>query len=258
MAVVESTTIEARSRPCVCENSPPPDARVADGIGMNPATRAPAVRVRTGTECAVATAPTFAPRRVTVLSIGQSTPDLRMRGWWLDRAGFGAGTPVRIQVSERRLVVEAVEHREIPSCAEPDHRGEAVRECPGPGDLECAIAPQGGVRGRRRALAWYRSIDSAAVNALRELLPIERRRECISRSALSVRADVSSERIRAFEEGGGLPSIPVFIALAWSLNLDPRELLDRMLIRMNCPEGTRPDLARRAPADNPDEFADLV
>jgi hypothetical protein len=91
-----------------------------------------------------------------------------------------------------------------------------------------------------------------------KLLPMERRRERVSRSALSVRADVSSERIRVFEEGGGLPSIPVFIALAWSLNLDPRELLDRMLRHMNYPEGTRPDLARRAAPDTPDEFANVA
>ena len=246
MATIESTTINGRPRPCVSENSSLPNASMADGIGMKPLMGASAVPERTRPECAAA--PTFAPRRVTVCCIGPGKPDLRMRGWWLDRAGFGVGTAVQVQVSERRLVVEAIEQREVPRRAEPDHLREAVRECPGASDLERAIAPQG-VRGRRRTLAWYRSIDSAAAKALRELLPIERRRERISRSALAVRADVRSERIRVFEEGGGLPSIPVFIALAWSLDLDPRELLDRMLRRMSCAETSRPSLCHRAAPD---------
>jgi hypothetical protein len=256
MAVVESTTIDGRSRPCVSENSPLPNTSIADGSGMKPLIAGSAIPDESTPERTSAATPTFAPRRVTVGSIGPSTPDLRMRGWWLDRAGFGVGTAVRVQVSERRLVVEAVEQREIPRCAVPDHRREGAREYTGPSDLERAIAPQGGVRGRRRALAWYRSIDSAAVNALREVLPVERRRECVSRSALSTRADVSSERIRAFEEGGSLPSIPVFIALAWSLGLDPRELLGRMLARMRCQDASRPSLCHRAAPDLPVESAD--
>lgn len=105
-------------------------------------------------------------------------------------------------------------------------------------------------------MAWYRSIDSAAVNALRDVLPVERLRERVSRSALAVRADVSSERIREFEEGGGLPSIPVFIALAWSLDLHPQELLDRMLRRMSCPDTSRRSLCHRAAPDLPAEPPD--
>jgi hypothetical protein len=63
---------------------------------------------------------TFAPRRVTVSYIGPSTPYLRLRGHWLDRAGFHVGTSVRIEVSERRLIVEATEPEEPPRCSEPD------------------------------------------------------------------------------------------------------------------------------------------
>jgi toxic protein SymE len=63
---------------------------------------------------------TFASRRVTVSSIGPSTPHLRLRGHWLEQAGFPVGTPVRVEVSERRLIVEAVEPEEPPQCAEPN------------------------------------------------------------------------------------------------------------------------------------------
>jgi hypothetical protein len=46
-------------------------------------------------------------------------PYLRLRGRWLDQAGFGSGTPVRVEVSERRLVVKVVEPEEPAHCAEP-------------------------------------------------------------------------------------------------------------------------------------------
>lgn len=62
---------------------------------------------------------TFAPRKVTVSYTGPRTPYLRLRGHWLDRAGFHVGTSVRIEVSEGRLVVEATEPKEPPRCREP-------------------------------------------------------------------------------------------------------------------------------------------
>lgn len=36
-------------------------------------------------------------------------PFVRLSGRWLDRAGFAIGTPVRVQVSRGRLVLEAIE-----------------------------------------------------------------------------------------------------------------------------------------------------
>jgi hypothetical protein len=36
-------------------------------------------------------------------------PFVRLAGRWLDRAGFGIGTVVRVQVSRGRLVLEAIE-----------------------------------------------------------------------------------------------------------------------------------------------------
>jgi toxic protein SymE len=36
-------------------------------------------------------------------------PFVRLSGHWLERAGFGIGTAVRVQVSRGRLVLEAIE-----------------------------------------------------------------------------------------------------------------------------------------------------
>ena len=63
--------------------------------------------------------PTFDPRRITVSAIGPGIAYLRLRGRWLEDAGFAPGTPVRVEVSERRLVVEAIEPEEPLHCAEP-------------------------------------------------------------------------------------------------------------------------------------------
>ena len=36
-------------------------------------------------------------------------PFLRLRGWWLDEAGFTIGANVRVEVAAGRLVLEVVE-----------------------------------------------------------------------------------------------------------------------------------------------------
>ena len=63
----------------------------------------------------------MAERRLTVSRLfresGESHPErsalrpvpfLRMRGDWLERAGFGVGEKVRVQVKRGRLVIEPV------------------------------------------------------------------------------------------------------------------------------------------------------
>lgn len=42
-------------------------------------------------------------------------PFLRLRGRWLDQAGFGIGANVRVEVSAGRLVVEVVEASRAPA-----------------------------------------------------------------------------------------------------------------------------------------------
>lgn len=71
---------------------------------------------------------------MTVSYVGPSTPYLRLQGHWLERAGFPVGTPVRVGVSERRLIVEAVEPEEPPHCAEPNCPHETKNKQPGRGE----------------------------------------------------------------------------------------------------------------------------
>jgi hypothetical protein len=51
----------------------------------------------------------FDSHEMTVSHIGPHVPFLRLQGRWLDRAGFSVGTRVRVDVSTRRLIVEAIE-----------------------------------------------------------------------------------------------------------------------------------------------------
>jgi hypothetical protein len=41
-------------------------------------------------------------------SLSTPMPFLRLRGRWLDQAGFTIGAPVRVEVSAGRLVVEVI------------------------------------------------------------------------------------------------------------------------------------------------------
>jgi hypothetical protein len=52
-------------------------------------------------------------REMTVYSQGPQMPTLRLQGRWLGRAGFPVGARVRVDVSQRRLIVEVVDTEEI-------------------------------------------------------------------------------------------------------------------------------------------------
>ncbi len=128
MAIVESTTIDGPSCPRVCDNSSLPDASTMGDGGLKPLMQAPSVRSEgAALACPSLTSPTFAPRKMTVSYIGLNMPYLRLQGLWLGRAGFRVGTHVRIEVSDRRLLVEAVEPEDL-RCAEPDCPHEAMRK----------------------------------------------------------------------------------------------------------------------------------
>jgi len=63
----------------------------------------------------------FKPHELTVHSRGpDNMPSLLAKGRWLGQAGFPVGTRVRIDVSTRRLVVEAIEPKQPSRCADPD------------------------------------------------------------------------------------------------------------------------------------------
>jgi Toxin SymE, type I toxin-antitoxin system len=54
---------------------------------------------------------------MTVSYLGPHMPSLRLQGRWLERAGFPVGTRVHVDVSPRRLIVEAIEHEDLALCA---------------------------------------------------------------------------------------------------------------------------------------------
>jgi hypothetical protein len=60
----------------------------------------------------------FKSHEVTVSYQGPRMPTLRLQGRWLERAGFPVGTHVRVDVSERRLIVEAIEPEDPRHCAD--------------------------------------------------------------------------------------------------------------------------------------------
>src|SRR6185437_285318 len=125
MAIVESTTIDGPLRPCVCKNSSLSGVASADAVATKPLLGLSTATPADTSPSARPAVRTFAHRRMTVGYIGPSVPYLRMQGWWLDRAGFGAGTPVRVEVSEGRLILEAVEQTGIPGRDKPTYLHDA-------------------------------------------------------------------------------------------------------------------------------------
>ncbi len=126
MAIVESTTIEGPSCPCDCESLPASSAPAVGDGGAKPLIESIGSE-RVSLPYPPPHARTFSPRKMTVSYIGPSMPYLRLQGQWLDRAGFRVGTRVRIEVSDRRLIMEAVEPEDT-HCAEPNCPYEAGRK----------------------------------------------------------------------------------------------------------------------------------
>ncbi len=260
MATSEFTTIGGRSCPRVSENSAP-KAFVAAGSGVKPFTEVHSTGVEGTLPLARApyVAQTFRSRRMTVSYVEADTPCLRFRGQWLHRVGFGVRTSVRIAVSEGRLIVEAVAPEGRSRCAEAKNLHEGNGEVPGGGAAGRAAARKSqSVRSWTEAATWYSRIEHALAEALKAVLPSERRRERVTERALADRAQLNAELIRKVETGRSLPSIPVLVVLAWSLDLDPRQLFDRLLKQMNYPDGCRPVLVNRAPPDIPRDSAGAI
>jgi hypothetical protein len=64
-------------------------------------------------------APSLDSHKAKVSYIGDRLPYLRLQGRWLERAGFGVGTAVHIEVFEGRLVLRPAEPEPPLRCAEP-------------------------------------------------------------------------------------------------------------------------------------------
>lgn len=89
---------------------------------------------------------------------------------------------------------------------------------------------------------FYKSIAPDVELALGAVLSEECRRLDVSPVTVAMRGDFGFSTIKAFKLGKRQPNLAGFIALAWSLHEEPRELFDKLLIAMKLPPGARPVL----------------
>ena len=90
----------------------------------------------------------------------------------------------------------------------------------------------------------YKSIGRDVELALGAVVSKECRRLDLSPWTVAHRGDFAYSTIKAFKRGKRQPNLAAFIALAWSLHEEPRELFDKLLTEMRLPPGTRPVLNR--------------
>ena len=80
---------------------------------------------------------------------------------------------------------------------------------------------------------------STLQSALGDVLYRVRSRLNAHPATIASRAQMSEASYRAFDRGERQPNLATFIAITWALDLDPRELFDRVLLQMGYPRGTR-------------------
>jgi hypothetical protein len=90
----------------------------------------------------------------------------------------------------------------------------------------------------------YKSIEPDVEFALGAVVSEECRRLDLSPWTVAIRGDFAYSTIKAFKRGKRQPNLAAFIALAWSLHEEPRELFDKLLNAMRLPPGTRPVLTK--------------
>ena len=90
----------------------------------------------------------------------------------------------------------------------------------------------------------YKSIGPDVELALGAVVSAECRRLDLSPWTVALRGDFAYSTVKAFKRGKRQPNLAAFIALAWSLHEEPRELFDKVLTAMRLPPGTRPVLNR--------------
>jgi hypothetical protein len=199
----------------------------------------------------------------------EPVPFLRLRGKWLAQAGFAIGSDVRISIAPQRLVIDIKSPEGKTKKQIRDERRAALRDnnttvgtdvYPSLGDVEmirdraCVRAPAStlltfGVPGSRRrkiprvnecAGTWPERIRSALQPTSGDVLYKVRSRLNAHPATIASRAQMSEASYRAFDRGERQPNLATFIAIAWTLNQDPRELFDKVLLQMGFPPGTRP------------------
>jgi hypothetical protein len=92
---------------------------------------------------------------------------------------------------------------------------------------------------------WPDRIGAALEPALGDALVAESSRLRLDPENIASLAGVSWYRYRAFARGDNQPNLSTFVAIAWVLDQDPRELLDKLLLQMGLPPGTRPVIPPR-------------
>lgn len=88
----------------------------------------------------------------------------------------------------------------------------------------------------------YESIGPDVELAFGTVVSAEFQRLGVAPWTVAQRGDFAYSTIKAFKGGKRQPNLAAFIALAWSLHQEPRELFDKLLTAMRLPPGTRPVL----------------
>lgn len=87
---------------------------------------------------------------------------------------------------------------------------------------------------------WPERLRATLEPALGDLLFKERSRLNLLPVSIAKHAQVNESSYRALDRGDRQPNLSTFIAIAWTLDQDPRELFDKLLLQMGFPSGTRP------------------
>ena len=212
------------------------------------------------------------PRQMKISYVptaGEAVPLLRLRGKWLAQAGFEIGSDVRVSIAPQRLVIDIKAPEGKTKKQIRDERRAALKDndiamsanvYPSLGDVEmireeacvrvpASALPTFGVPSSRRrktpsvndcSRTWPDRITSALQPALGDVLYQLRSRLNAHPATIASRAQMSEASYSAFDRGERQPNLATFIAIAWTLNQDPRELFDKVLLQMGFPPGTRP------------------
>lgn len=90
--------------------------------------------------------------------------------------------------------------------------------------------------------SFYKEIAPDVERALGEVMLAECKSREVSFWTVASRAEFSQSTVKAFTRGKRQPKLAAFIALAWALHMEPRELFDKLLTAMRLPPGKRPVL----------------
>ena len=88
----------------------------------------------------------------------------------------------------------------------------------------------------------YQEIAPDVERAFGEVMLAECKGRNLPTWTVASRADFAQSTLKSFTRGKRQPKLAAFIALAWALHMEPRELFDKLLTAMRLPPGKRPVL----------------